>query len=424
MTTDVVVCGAGVGGLASAYALGALGLRVLVVDRQAGPADVPKGEILQPESVRVLDAFGALPAVHAGGAVPVARLAIRDPAGRALLNLDYADLAGDYRQILCTGYPNVLDALAGVLGPSVEVRRGLTVTGLLRDDAGRIGGIRAVRDGRPHDIPARLVVAADGLSSRLRADAGLTARREAYDHRLVAFDLAGVRVDDEVTAYAGDRGLRLVYPLPDGRCRLYVQVQPDELRGGGDLTGWSTDVLTGTPALAPLADALRAALRTRQILAVHRLRAPKLSTPGLALVGEAAHAVHPMAAQGMNSSLVDAETLAQRVAAGGGTEPAALDRALREYHAARLPRLDHTATVSHNASRMLTTTTGLPRVLGRRMMRHTSANRRLLRITTGNLAGVGVQRLTTLDRLHQFGLLPDPNAGDRPREPATEGEPR
>ncbi|MEV0728116.1 NAD(P)/FAD-dependent oxidoreductase [Polymorphospora sp. NPDC050346] len=423
MTTDVVVCGAGVGGLASAHALGALGLRVLVVDRQDGPADVPKGEILQPESVRVLDAFGALPAVHAGGAVPVARLAIRDPAGRALLNLDYADLAGDHRQILCTGYPNVLDALTGVLGPGVEVRRGVTVTGVLRDDTGRIAGIRAVRDGRPHDIAARLVVAADGLSSRLRADAGLTARRQAYDHRLVAFDLAGVRVDDEVTAYAGDRGLRLVYPLPGGRCRLYVQVEPDELRGGGDLSDWSAAVLEGTPALAPLADALRAALRTRQILAVHRLRAPRLSTPGLALVGEAAHAVHPMAAQGMNSSLVDAETLAQRVAAAG-TDPTALDRALREYHAARLPRLDHTATVSHNASRMLTTTTGLPQVLGRRMMRHTSANRRLLRITTGNLAGVGVHRLTALDRLHQFGLLPDPRANDRPRQPATESETR
>ncbi|WP_255358560.1 NAD(P)/FAD-dependent oxidoreductase [Micromonospora sp. M42] len=69
--------------------------------------------------------------------------------------------------------------------------------------------------------------------------------------------------------------------------------------------------------------------------------------PGLALAGEAAHAVHPMAAQGVNSSLGDAETLAACLAAeGGAPEPAAVDRALLAFQAARRPRLDHVATVS------------------------------------------------------------------------------
>lgn len=120
----MVVCGAGVGGLASARALGALGLSVLVLDRQAAPAEVAKGELLQPESVRILHDWGALPALLDGGAVPVSRLAIRDPHGRMLLGLDYDALPGAYRQILCTGYANVLRALAGTLDPKVEVRRG------------------------------------------------------------------------------------------------------------------------------------------------------------------------------------------------------------------------------------------------------------------------------------------------------------
>ncbi|MFI6761840.1 FAD-dependent oxidoreductase [Micromonospora sp. NPDC050417] len=412
MSYDVVICGAGVGGLASARALGALGLSVLVLERQAAPVEVAKGELLQPESVRILDRWGVLPALRTGGAVPVGRLAIRDPAGRILLGLDYDALPGTYRQILCTGYPNVLHALAGTLGPTVEIRRGVLVEGALRDPTGRVTGVRAVDGGKPVEIDARLVVAADGLSSRLRRSVGLDGIRRDYDHKLVAFDLPGVQVADEVSAYRAGHGLRLVYPLPGDRCRLYVQIRRDELRGlGGDaLAAWCDRVLTGVPALTPLADALRTHLRQRQILAVYRLRAPRLAVPGLALVGEAAHAVHPMAAQGMNSSLGDAEALADLLDATGGTDTGTLDRVLADYHTTRLRRLDHTATVSHHAARMLTSTTGLARLVGGRMMRHTAANPRLLGLTTGNLAGVAPHRLTPVDRLYQLGLLGDRRA--------------
>ena len=62
-SVDVVVSGAGAGGLAAARALGANGLRVLVLDRQRTPAPTAKGEILQPESVRILDGWNALEGV-------------------------------------------------------------------------------------------------------------------------------------------------------------------------------------------------------------------------------------------------------------------------------------------------------------------------------------------------------------------------
>ncbi|MBO4207338.1 FAD-dependent oxidoreductase [Micromonospora echinofusca] len=408
---DVVVCGAGVGGLAAAHTLSRSGLDVLLLDRRAEPADVPKGELLQPESVQILDQLGALPALHAGGAVGVDRLAIRDPAGRMLLPVAYTDLPGAYRQILCTGYRSVLDALAGVLPGTVTVRRGVLVTGVRRTPDGRVDGVTVRDGGTDREITARLVVAADGVSSKLREAVGLDLHRRPYDHRLVAFDVAAPPVDAEVCAYLTDRGLRLVYPLPGGRSRVYVQIRPDDLRDGtmADLDGWCDGLLAEVPALGPLAGPLRDSLPTRQALTVHRLRAPRLTVPGLALVGEAAHAVHPMAAQGINSSLADAWTLGERIAAAG-PDPAGLDAALDDYQRTRLARLDHTATVSHNAARMLTTTGGLARLLGRRMMRHTAGNRRLLRLTAGNLAGVDLRPLRPVDRLYQFGLLTDRRA--------------
>jgi 2-polyprenyl-6-methoxyphenol hydroxylase-like FAD-dependent oxidoreductase len=410
---DVVVAGAGAGGLASARALGALGLQVLVLDRRGAPATVAKGEILQPETVRILDRWGALETLRATGARPVSRLAIRDSAGQPLLSLDYGLLPGPYRQILCADYADLQAALTDGLPSGVTIRRGVRVTGVLRDAGGRMTGVQVAGAGTDSEIRAPLVIAADGMSSRLRKAAGVAVARREYPHRLLAFDVADADVADEVSAFRTTRGLCLVYPLPGGRCRLYVQVKPDEFRAEGmtALTGWCDRLLADVPAIRPLETAVRASLDRRQLLAVYRLRAQRLSVPGLALVGEAAHAVHPMAAQGVNSSLADAEAIADAIAAEpGDADAAAVDRALEAYQAARAPRLDHIATVSHNASRMITSVSGLPKLLGARMMRGTAANPRLLRITVGNLSGVSVQPLSLRDRFYQMGLLVDRKA--------------
>lgn len=431
-TTDVIIAGAGAAGLAAARALGALNLRVLVLDRQRTPIPTPKGEILQPEAIRIVDSWGALDALRDTGARPVSRLAIRDATGNPLLSMDYTALPGAYQQILCAEYAGLQSALIDGLAPSVQIRRGVRITGALHDDRGRVTGVRT-DDG---DIRAALVVAADGLSSPLRKAAGIEAARDEYPHRLIAFDVADADVAPEVSAYRTVRGLCLVYPLPGGRCRLYVQTRPNEFRGEGtsDLAAWFDGVLTDAPALLPLEKPVRASLDRHQLLAVHRLRAERLAAPGLALVGEAAHAVHPMAAQGVNSSLADAEALAsalaRALAAQTGLAADALDhralaaqhsltadtvdRALDAFDAARRPRLDHIATVSHNAARMITALSGAPRLLGGRMMRHTAANPRLLALTAGNMSGTSVRPLTRVDRLYQLGLLPDRHANDVP----------
>ncbi|HET9143134.1 NAD(P)/FAD-dependent oxidoreductase [Actinophytocola sp.] len=413
-SVDVVVSGAGAAGLAAARALGATGRTVLVLDRQRTPTPVAKGEILQPESVRILDEWGVLEALRATGARPVERLAIRDPHGEPLLSIDYGQLPGPYRQVLCAEYADLRNVLAGGMPGTVEILRGVRVTGALRDGAGRVSGVHTVGDGAGAggtEIRAGLVVAADGMSSPLRKAAGVGVDRQEYPHRLLALDVEGVDVAAELAAYRTARGLCLVYPLPGNRCRLYVQVRPDEFRASGmaDLNPWCDALLADVPAIAPLGSAVRASLRRRQLFAVYRLRADRLSAPGLALVGESAHAVHPMAAQGVNSSLRDAETLA-----GAVTSESTVDNSLEAYEADRRPRLDHIATVSHNAARMITALSGAPKLLGARMMRRTAANPRLLRQTAGNLSGTDVRPLTLVDRLYQLGLLVDRHANTPP----------
>ncbi|MER7016293.1 NAD(P)/FAD-dependent oxidoreductase [Saccharopolyspora sp. NPDC000359] len=416
-SADVVVCGAGVGGLAAAHALGALGLRVLVVEKQARIPRVPKGEVLQPGALKILDTWGVSKLLESRGAVRLSALVACGAGAR--MSLDYTQLPDETNWLLAADHESILGALVDSLPDNVTLRRGVSVRGTVRDSAGRVAGLAVREAGAERDLRAPLVVAADGVSSRLRRAAGIDADRKDYPHRLVALDIHGVPgAAAEVTAHVTDRGLRMRYPLPGDRIRLYVQAEPDELRGMDHeaLQRWGDGLIAELPELAQFEEQLRTSLAGRQLLPVARFVASGLSAPGMALVGEAAHSVHPMAAQGMNSAIYDAHALAtclaERSPSSGGSD---VDSALREYQQRRLPDLVTIGKISHNAARMLTDLTWVGRTLGRRALRNTGTNQRLSFTVMHNLAGLGLHPLSPLDRLCQLGLLPDPLARRRPR---------
>ncbi|WP_079277619.1 FAD-dependent oxidoreductase [Streptomyces sp. CB03234] len=415
---DVVVCGAGVAGLAAACALGRLGLDVALLEKNRRQPPVWKGEVLQPGSLNTLHSWGALPALEARGAVRLNRLVTRRADGAELLTMDFGVLGGERPWMLSHDYTTILECLGESLGTTVHWQRGVLVKDVVKDGDGRVVGVRAVRDGSEYDVRARLVVAADGMSSRVRRLSGLSASPVAYGHKLLSFELAGTPdLDDEVSAYVTDRGLVMVYPLPDRRTRVYVQVAPDEIRGAdrARLQQWCDELIAGVPALGPLSPAFKEGLDRRQLLPVWQYRAPSLVRPGIALIGEAAHGVHPLAAQGMNTAIGDAQVLADRLAGVDVTGREAVDRALRAYEAGRRDRIRDIHVMSHRAARMMTSTSGLGRALGLRLLTGTARSARLRRLTTYNMSGLGMRPLGTVDRLVQLGVLPDRKV---PRLPA------
>ncbi|MDQ0585638.1 FAD-dependent oxidoreductase [Streptomyces rishiriensis] len=408
--TDVVVCGSGVAGLAAACALGRLGLKVILADKRPTQPSLWKGEVLQPGSLDSLHAWGALGRLEARQAIRLSRLVARTADGEELMAMDFAALGGERPWMLAHDYSTILECMAESLGPTVSLRRGVLIKDLGTRAGGRICGVRAMIGGTAVDIRARLVVAADGMSSRLRRLAGIDAEPVAYDHRLLSFELSGtLPVDDEVSAHVTDRGLVMVYPLPDARIRVYVQVRADELRQAGpaELRRWCEGLVDQVPALDPIAKLLEGNLERRQLLPVWRYRAPSLVRPGIVLLGEAAHVVHPLAAQGMNTSIDEAKGLAARLAAVDLADDAAVDRALRGYEDDRMARIRAVHTMSHNAARMMTSTSRGGRVMGRRLMRGTARSSRLSYLTTYNMSGLGMRPLGRFDRLVQLGVVPD-----------------
>ncbi|MBT2399852.1 NAD(P)/FAD-dependent oxidoreductase [Streptomyces sp. ISL-100] len=406
---DVVICGAGVAGLAAACALGRFGLDVLLLEKQRRQPPVAKGEVLQPGSLNTLHGWGVLPALEARRAVRLKRLVARRADGSELLTMDFGRLDTDRPWMLSHDYATILECLGDSLSGTVRSERGVLVDDLLMGDDGRVTGVRT-GGGSGRDIRARVVLAADGRSSRLRRLSGMTADPVAYGHRLLSFELSGtLPVAEEVSSYVTDRGLVMVYPLPDERIRVYVQVAADELRKAdrARLQQWCEALLVDVPALGPLATALKEGLGSRQLLPVFQFRAPSLVRPGIALIGEAAHGVHPLAAQGMNTAIGDAASLAPRLAEVDLADRTAVDGALRAYETERLERIKDIHGMSHNAARMMTSTSRGGRVLGRCLLRGTARSGRLSYLTTYNMSGLGMRPLGALDRLVQLGVLPD-----------------
>jgi 2-polyprenylphenol 6-hydroxylase len=180
-------------------------------------------------------------------------------------------------------------------------------------------------------IRARLLVGADGAQSRVRELAGLFARRTDYG-QLAIVAMVGTARPHQRTAwqrFLGDGTLAFL-PLADGNSSIVWSLP----------TARAEQLLAATPQeferqLEQDFDSALGAVR----LVSERLRFPlwRLSAEGyvdqrVALVGDAAHVVHPLAGQGANLGLLDAAALTDVIAAGisDGEDPGA-ERILRRY---------------------------------------------------------------------------------------------
>ena len=185
-------------------------------------------------------------------------------------------------------------------------------------------------------VAARLVVGADGAESVVRQAAGLALRVSRCDHVAFAGDLVPERPHrGRAFERFTERGPLAVLPLGRERCGFIWAVPgPVAEQEGFDGPGFGARLAeTFGGRLGELRDVER---RVRQPLRV--CHAPRISAPRIALVGNAANALHPVGAQGLNLGLRDVEALARLLgeARAVGADPASV---LERFAAAR--RADH-----------------------------------------------------------------------------------
>jgi 2-octaprenyl-6-methoxyphenol hydroxylase len=178
------------------------------------------------------------------------------------------------------------------------------------------GATRAVtyeHAGQTHTLAARLVVAADGIRSLVRDQAGIDAEHLAYEQVALTAVMTTQRFHDHV-AYERftEEGPIAILPLTDGRCGMVWTRRPDAVERLLALS--DAEFLAEFQAAFGfrLGRFLRVGQRAAYPLSLSR--AERHTAQRLAVVGNAAQGLHPIAGQGFNLGLRDAMSLAEVIA--------------------------------------------------------------------------------------------------------------
>jgi len=339
----IVVAGAGPVGLLFALRLArensVAGLRLRIVDAgsparwQADAVD-PRVYALSRESQRL---FGDLWAVVAAKRIsPYRRMQVfegEDPAGQGSIVFDSAEIGEpDLGHIV---EDNLLrSVLLEALGRSgVEAVFGSGVESIRQED-GRLSLVTTTGDA----FDADLLVGADGGDSRVRAAAGIGVLEKDYGQRALVAHVVTELAHRETAWQRFLPGGPLAFlPLADGRSSI-VWTCPDSeatrLLGLADAE--FLDALQG--ASAGVLGRIESCSRRLSFPLAFK-HATNYTRPGIVLIGDAAHSVHPLAGQGMNLGLRDAAVLADTIAAAlaAGHYPGD-DFVLRRYARAQKAR--------------------------------------------------------------------------------------
>jgi 2-polyprenylphenol 6-hydroxylase len=193
-------------------------------------------------------------------------------------------------------------------------------------------GAEHVEVSTPHGtLTARLVVGADGAQSAVRAAAGLSIETRAYGQTAIVANVATER-PHEATAWQRfmHDGTLAFLPLADGTSSIVWSA--DQARAADLLSLGDAGFAAELDRASDLALGATRLVSERLSFPLLRLAAPRYVAQRVALIGDAAHVVHPLAGQGVNLGLLDAAALAQQVssAVASREDPGAL-RVLRAY---------------------------------------------------------------------------------------------
>ena len=313
---DIVIAGGGMVGASLAAALSGLPLRTLVVEAHppadaAQPSYDDRATAISASSRRILEAIGCWDPL-AATAAPIREVHVSERGAFGVTRLRAAEHGLD-------GFGHVVEnrALGQALWRRLQAEPAVTtwaparVTGLAQHADGI--EVQVERDGAAVSVAARLLVAADGARSRTRALAGIA--DETRDYRQVAV-IANLSPAQQHGGTAYERftpsGPLAVLPLSRDRVTIVWTLSPERAE--------AVMALDERAFLAELQLAFgyrlglfrKAGRRASYPLSLVQARAWRAGR--VALAGNAAHGIHPVAGQGFNLGLRDAAALAELVA--------------------------------------------------------------------------------------------------------------
>ena len=313
---DVVIVGAGTVGLtlACALAAGAADLRIALLEQReftvftSAEVDL-RVSALTHASQRILTRLSAWSAISTASPYspsPFREMRVWDSQGWGEIHFDSADIGQ-----ATLGWIVENSVVQHALWQQAERYSNIDMicpatVERLESQPGR--RLLHLRDGR--QLSTRLAIGADGGQSKVRQLANIGCISRAYQQHALVTTVA-TEHDHQETAWQRflSAGPLAFLPLADGRCSIVWSTGPGR-----------ADALLALAEQA-FCDALAEAFDWRlgeitqvadkAVFPLHLLHAKQYTQPGLALIGDAAHVVHPLAGQGVNLGILDAAALAE-----------------------------------------------------------------------------------------------------------------
>lgn len=317
---DVVVCGGGLVGLAMALALAPARLRVGLLDPQALP-QLPQRALdqanfdarvsaLTPASRKLLDELGVWPALEALRLCPYTDMHVWDADGTGSIHFAAAELHEP-----CLGYIVENGLVACVLADAIRNAGNIEV---LQDSLAEFtarDGKQELRLASGRQLDCRLLLGADGSLSQVRKLAGIDTREWDTGHRAIVATVRSAQPHG-FTAWQ-----RFMQTGPLAFLPLYLPGAAEQ-RHASIVWSCVPELADELLALDDAQFARRLELAFESRLGAIEYASPRHAFPlwqrhaeayvreGVALIGDAAHTIHPLAGQGVNLGLADVLSLA------------------------------------------------------------------------------------------------------------------
>lgn len=334
ISTDLCIVGGGPAGMIAGLLFARAGVKTVVLEKHRDFLRDFRGDTIHPSTLQLFHELGLLDELLARDHVKVSVLHGRI-AGRSVPVADFRHLPVAAPYIALMPQWDFLDFVAQVAGryPAFTLKRCTEAVDAIEQD-GRVAGVRTTDGDTVH--ASRLVIAADGRGSTLRAPSGLPLETIGAPMDVFWFRLPKSAEPENETVGVFEPGR--IFVLIDRReywqCAfVFAKGAADRIREAG-IEAFRQRVAAVGPETASGAAAI-ISWDDVKLLTVTVDRLTRWHKPGLLFIGDAAHAMSPIGGVGINLAIQDA-VAAANILAGPMAAGEAVDPLLRDVQHRRM----------------------------------------------------------------------------------------